>query len=315
MVRTLLSRAFLFLSLPVLCFLRAMDVPNNSTATASQQDLFCDIAAENALPRATLTSDVTKSLPSPSNISSDSTLVATTPYNIESLAHRDDIDLLKPWKRRLYFLSSFLVVAAFLTYVLYFGLRIHFTLAAQRADRMIFPAAWLFVTVEMAVATPVLFHSLWSVFVLKSRRRQKLRLKGNNVPTVDVLVTCCGEDDDVILNTARAACHIDYPADRFRVIVLDDARSPSLFRSVAALSEKHPNLYYRTREKYPGVPHHFKAGNLNFGLKETMTTKGEMGEFAAALDADMIPEPEWLRAILPHMIVDDRCGLACPPQV
>lgn len=236
-------------------------------------------------------------------------------YQIDSLAPRDDIDLLKPWKRSIYFLSSFLAVAAFLTYIFYFGLRIHFTLAAQQADRKIYPAAWVFVVVELGVATPVLFHSLWSVFVLKSRGRQKLRLKGDFVPTVDVLITCCGEDEDLILNTARAACSIDYPKDRFRVVVLDDGRSRSLFRSVAALNEQYSNLYYRTREKRFGIPHHFKAGNLNFGIGETLTLKGEPGEFFAALDADMIPQPEWLRALLPHMILDKDCGLACPPQV
>ena len=116
-----------------------------------------------------------------------------------------------------------------MAYIVYFGLRIHFTAAAQTANRTVYPAAWIFVVVEIGVATPVLLHSLWSVFVLKARGRKKLRLKGNRVPTVDVLITACGEDDDLILNTARAACNIDYPADRFRVIVLDDgeAHSPS----------------------------------------------------------------------------------------
>ena len=236
-------------------------------------------------------------------------------YQIESLARRDDIDLLKPWKRFLYFFSSFLAVAAFSTYALYYVLRMTFTLAAQTADRTIYPAAWVFLIVEMAVVTPGLLHSLWSMFVLKPRGREKLRLKGDVVPTVDVLVTACGEDEDVILNTARAACSIDYPTDRFRVFVLDDGRSASLFRSIAALHGQYPNLIYRSREKSPGVPHHFKAGNLNFGLRETLTTKGEEGEFIAALDADMIPQPEWLRAILPHMLIDQSCGLACPPQV
>lgn len=236
-------------------------------------------------------------------------------YHIETLARRDDIDLLKPWKRCLYFLSAFLTIAAFLTYILYFGLRIRFTIAAQRADKSVFPAAWVFVVVEMGVATPALLHSLWSVFVLKSRGRKKLRLRGPIVPTVDILVTCCGEDEDLILNTARAACSVDYPKDRFRVVVLDDGRSETLFRSVAALNGRYPNLYYRSREKFPGVPHHFKAGNLNFGIEETSKILGEPGEFFAALDADMIPQPEWLRAMLPHLILDEDCGLACPPQV
>ena len=142
-----------------------------------------------------------------------------------------------------------------------------------------------------------------------------MRLRGNNVPRVDILITCCGEDDTLIVNTARAACNIDYPVNRFRVIVLDDGQSDSLFRAVAALHEQCPNLFYRSREKNTATPHHFKAGNLNFGLRQTQSVKGEVGEYVAALDADMIPEPEWLRAMLPHMLLDARCGLACPPQV
>jgi hypothetical protein len=29
----------------------------------------------------------------------------------------------------------------------------------------------------------------------------------------------------------------------------------------------------------------------------------------------MIPEQDWLRAVMPHMLIDDKMALACPPQV
>ncbi len=222
---------------------------------------------------------------------------------------------MKPWKRYLYFSSCFLSVAALGSYGLYFGLRIHFTIAAQHAYGRVFPAAWIFIALEVGIAIPVMFHSIWSVYVVKPRKRKKLRLTGDVVPTVDVLITCCGEDDDLILNTTRAACSIDYPVGAFRVVVLDDSKSPSLSRAVHALSEQYPSLHYRSRPKFPGVPHHFKAGNFNYGLDQTLGMEGGRAEFVAALDADMIPEPHWLRAILPHMLLDERCALACPPQV
>jgi hypothetical protein len=63
------------------------------------------------------------------------------------------------------------------------------------------------------------------------------------------------------------------------------------------------------------VPHHFKAGNLNYGLEVVHDMPGGAAEFMAALDADMIPEQHWLRAIMPHMILDPKMGLACPPQL
>lgn len=35
----------------------------------------------------------------------------------------------------------------------------------------------------------------------------------------------------------------------------------------------------------------------------------------AALDADMIPDPKWLRALIPHLLKDENLALAQPTQV
>ncbi len=88
-----------------------------------------------------------------------------------------------------------------------------------------------------------------------------------------------------------------------------------LDETVNDLNEQYPNLYYHARIKQKGVPHHFKAGNLAGGTNFVTRIQDGEGEFIAALDADMIPEPEWLRAIMAHMVIDDRMALVCPPQV
>lgn len=108
------------------------------------------------------------------------------------------------------------------------------------------------------------------------------------MPTVDVFVTCCGEDDNLIMDTVRGACDVDYPYDKFRVIVLDDGRSETLEAAICRLGVSYPNIYYMAREKIPGKPHHFKAGNLNYGLEQTHLLPGGAGQFMAALDADMV---------------------------
>ncbi|KAF7590990.1 hypothetical protein BBP40_002184 [Aspergillus hancockii] len=47
--------------------------------------------------------------------------------------------------------------------------------------------------------------------------RKRLRLRGSqNLPRVDVLIPCCGEPVEVILDTVRAACALDYPVSQFR---------------------------------------------------------------------------------------------------
>lgn len=161
-------------------------------------------------------------------------------------------------------------------------------MSAQKAQGVTYPGAWIFLSVEIAVAIPSQMHNFWTMWALKRRNRPKLRLTGNEVPTVDVFVTCCGEEDEVVLDTVRAACDLDYPCDKFRVIILDDGKSASLEASINHHFTMHSNVYYIAREKIPGVPHHFKAGNLNNGLNQVHLLPGGAGEFMAALDADMV---------------------------
>lgn len=173
-------------------------------------------------------------------------------------------------------------------YLAYLGLRIACVVLAQRAQNTTFAGAWIFIAIEIVVAIPSQMHNFWTMWAMKKRTRPKLRLTGNEVPTVDVFVTSCGEDDEVVLDTIRAACDLDYPQDRFRVIILDDAASPSLEASALHLTMTYPNLHYMAREKIPGVPHHFKSGNLNYGLDQVHKLPGGAGQFMAALDADMV---------------------------
>lgn len=175
-------------------------------------------------------------------------------------------------------------------YLFYLALRIYCIVSAQNAAGVSYAGAWVFVGIEIAVMIPSLMHNCWTMMAMKKRGRPKLRLTGNDCPTVDVFITCCGEEDEVVLDTVRGAIDQDYPFDRFRVIVLDDGRSASLEDSINNLAITHPNLHYMAREKIPGKPHHFKAGNLNYGLDQTLALPGGAGQFMAALDADMVSQ-------------------------
>lgn len=210
------------------------------------------------------------------------------PGSIARLHDRDDVEIWKGWKRWVFRLVPVLAFANTSLYLLYLGLRIACVILAQKAHGTSYPGAWVFLSVEIAVAIPSQMHNFWTMWALKRRNRPKLRLMGNEVPTIDVFITCCGEEEEVIMDTVRAACDLDYPSDRFRVIVLDDGKSAILEDAMLHLDTMHPNVYYMARQKIPGVPHHFKAGNLNYGLEQVDLLPGGAGEFMAALDADMV---------------------------
>lgn len=63
---------------------------------------------------------------------------------------------------------------------------------------------------------------------LPPSNRQNLQLDGRYYPTVDIFLPCCNEPTDVPVESVRAALKMDYPLDRFKVIVLDDGGDDDL---------------------------------------------------------------------------------------
>ena len=168
--------------------------------------------------------------------------------------------------------------------------------------------------ITLAVLVPNFLTCIGAVSCLKKlRMRRLLRLVGENVPTVDILIPCCGENLEVIRDTIRAACTLEYPRDRYRVVLLDDGNSEELQHEVDVLKKTNPrirNLFYTCRGVK--VVTHSKAANLNYGLSFVK----DLGpaEYIAVLDVDMIPVPSFLRALLPHLLNDSSMAMSTAPQ-
>lgn len=80
-------------------------------------------------------------------------------YSIETLNKNDDVDLLSPWRRRLYRLSPLFTFLACGSYFLYYAYRIHCTVVAQQSYHKIYVMAWLFIAAEGCVACTYIFFS------------------------------------------------------------------------------------------------------------------------------------------------------------
>lgn len=144
-----------------------------------------------------------------------------------------------------------------------------------------------------------------------AKARKSLILHGSQVPTVDIFICTAGEELSLLLDTVRAACNLDYPRDKFRVIILDDGNSPACKMAIENLRrERYSNLRYSARGEL--VKTHSKAANLNHGLD--FVSKEGASEMVAVLDCDMIPERDWLRRLLPHILQDKKIAIANIPQ-
>jgi cellulose synthase/poly-beta-1,6-N-acetylglucosamine synthase-like glycosyltransferase len=147
----------------------------------------------------------------------------------------------------------------------------------------------------------------FGIFFAENRKR--LRLIGENVPFVDIIITTCKEDIGVVQDTILAALAIDYPKDKYRVVLSDDGACQELRSWVLELDQ--PRLFYTNRTSRGG----FKAGNLNHAVEFLESLPGGVATFIAALDADMIVEKHWLRSVAAHIVLDRSIALVCPSQV
>ncbi|KAL8790354.1 MAG: hypothetical protein Q9213_000707 [Squamulea squamosa] len=206
-------------------------------------------------------------------------------------------------------------LASILSGWVYFGYSFKCLLDAQAGglSGTALKVAWLSYALQLGHALPPGTTHLLALSAMgKAKRQPLLRLDGDTTPGVDIFITYCGEEMDVLLDTIRATIAIDYPRDSYRIIVLDDSVSIKVETEVGKLRAQCKRLYYSTRGARPKT--HTKAGNLNHGLHYVSGLPGGASDIVAVLDVDMIPSPHWLRALVPHLLIDSRVALANPPQ-
>ena len=217
-------------------------------------------------------------------------------------------------------------VSQLLTWLLFLlHLIVHFSLACkiQRDGSGVTWLVWIAFLSELFLNIPEVTTACTIILALFSgkaeRPRPDYRLCGPAAPSVDIMITCCGEPVNIIINTVLAAAAQEYPPHSFRIFVLDDAHDAELRHAVDMLQLRRdkavsPSIIYLSRTVKSGEQSHFKSGNLRSGIEESR--RMEPGsELLAGLDADMIPEPDWLRRMVPHLLLRDEVAMACGPQV
>ncbi|KIX02079.1 uncharacterized protein Z518_08018 [Rhinocladiella mackenziei CBS 650.93] len=215
------------------------------------------------------------------------------------------------------FLSTALGAVSLANSAVYVGSLIANVVSARKkGQENLLPAA-LFTAAQVFDHFSIISEGLWRLTVSVIRNpepRPALRVLGDNVPGVDLFIVACGEPTDIVLDTVKAACQIDYPVESLRVIVADDGDDELLKKEANELRNKHPNLHYYARHKPYGIHHGYKSGNLNTAMRYVDTLFGGQSEFLSVLDADMIPEPYMLRALIPHALKAENIGMVTGAQ-
>jgi len=188
---------------------------------------------------------------------------------------------------------------------------------------------------EFLLILPGLFISyfiIWHRILRPLRRMGDLNIPKAKYPGVDVLIPCYKEPVEIIKETVIAACNIDYLGE-LTVVVCDDGNreeTRKMFDTVYTdVKQRRPkvNLKYEARNKDKKtdengklIDYHAKAGNLNNAIFNI----GTKGQFIVVFDCDMVCEPEFVNALLPHFYhkdpstgeyeIDENIALVQSPQ-
>ncbi|KAJ3340602.1 hypothetical protein HDU93_006717 [Gonapodya sp. JEL0774] len=184
----------------------------------------------------------------------------------------------------------------------------HVLLTPDAGRRPYNPIPYIFISLEALLYTSSI---LWLVDLLWSEPPDRTQPPiPKRLPTVDILIPCCGEPVELIKDTIKAALGQDYPRENFMCHICDDGGDDLLKDYVENELQKDRNLNitYIRRVKIKGVPHHFKAGNMNHALGVTH------GEYVGVLDSDMIIAPNFLLTLVPYLYERTDVAFVQSPQ-
>ena len=157
-----------------------------------------------------------------------------------------------------------------------------------------------------------MFINIWPL----NRGLDPVALDSPNLPTVDIFIPAYTEGEEIIKTTVTAAKNINYPADKFRVFILDDG-STHARRNNPKLAEEAWERYYSLRRmaRQLGVEYltretnkHAKAGNINHALTKST------GELVMVLDCDHVPTKDILENTVGEFLKNDKVYLVQTPH-
>ncbi|MEA3191545.1 MAG: hypothetical protein QOD77_2127 [Thermoplasmata archaeon] len=162
--------------------------------------------------------------------------------------------------------------------------------------------------VESTSLLMVLLYSFYTIDVAARKRWRRATSEAPfspfYLPKVCIQVPTYNEPADLVKETLRCLMALDYPHDRFVIMVGDDSTRPERAEPIRKFCEEH-GLHYTHRTDRTG----YKAGMLNRLLREMPADCN----LIAVVDADYQVEPNFLRETVGYFI-DPELGWLQTPQ-
>lgn len=138
------------------------------------------------------------------------------------------------------------------------------------------------------------FVIFWFIVYLQGGATAPKRKKIIEYPFISVIIPAYNEEKH-IATTIRSVFSLDYPKNRFELIVIDDGSSDNTYALAKSIIDKHPKFNTRLITKKNGG----KGTAMNMALKIAK------GEYFVCLDGDSHIESSAVKKMLPYFSSDD----------
>ncbi|MEX0920393.1 MAG: glycosyltransferase family 2 protein [Candidatus Pacearchaeota archaeon] len=153
-----------------------------------------------------------------------------------------------------------------------------------------------FITVLMYIAIYFgLFTTAYYLLSFVGQKRSVERVSEKKLPSVTILIPAHNEEDN-IKKTVESALELDYPKDRFEIIILENGSKDKTYEIAKEMEGRHVRAI--------SLKEGGKANALNYG------TKLAKGEIIITMDADTYAEKDALKNMIYRFTDDEVVGVA-----
>ncbi|MEM3507277.1 MAG: glycosyltransferase, partial [Candidatus Bathyarchaeia archaeon] len=156
----------------------------------------------------------------------------------------------------------------------------------------------LLILLILTIAIISVYAINWVLLTFLSFLNRKKNIESPKIedwPKVSINLPIYNEEK-VIARLLNAVLNLDYPKNKLEIIVIDDSND-STTQIIKSYEEKYKGLIkFIHRNNRNG----FKAGALQLALENST------GEFIAIFDADYVPKPNFLKALLPYLYIEEN---------
>ena len=146
----------------------------------------------------------------------------------------------------------------------------------------------------ITVALSALYYLISFVSIIHTKKEILYQFINDKAPFVTVQIPTFNEV--IALRCAKRCLELDYPKERYEILIGDDSNNKDVSARIDAFAEAHSNVHVLRRGGNEG----YKPGNLNNMLKYTN------GEIIVIFDSDFLPPKNFLRRIVaPFMHSED----------